>query len=679
MLRTVSLLGAVAIVGFDIVVDLAAPDEPDMTAVRLMVAVTCVGYFLGTFVSAYLRRNADTWILLLVALFTISWLYNSYLSKFSFSITITLFNVLLGCSLAFKDRRLIAWYLSATMLAVVAVLFAIDQPRVNSATMLTALAVTSGLCYFVLGSWLQSQEALQRNDEDLKKTQFLAGVGGWTLDLRANVFQLSDGARALMNLEGKDLNPDLGDALQYYWPESSEALERAIILARTRGERFDLEMRCREWEGGPDWLRVLGEPDEADSGTQLLHGMLQDISHQKRYEADLIEARDTAERALETRSRFLANMSHEIRTPMNGVIGMASLLRDMELSAEQRELVETIHSSGSSLLTILNDILDFSKIDEGRIELEQEPFSVAQCIADVTGLLAIRAGEKHLQLISSIDPGVPEPIRGDSTRLRQILSNLVANAVKFASDGEVSIAVHGRPQGAGNFELEVQVRDTGIGIPADKLDTLFDAFTQADASTTRLYGGTGLGLSISRLLVELMGGRIWVESEQGVGSTFSFTVVLELVSGSPTSAVAQPQPPASEAAPDRGAISVLLAEDNPVNQQVALKMLARLGYRAELAVNGLDAVRAAEQNHFDLIFMDVQMPQMDGLEATKRIRDLATPTRPYIVALTANAMVEDTDIYLGAGMDAHLPKPMKLESLRSALRQFEAGRVFTSS
>jgi PAS domain S-box-containing protein len=601
----------------------------------------------------------------------------------------------------------------------------------------------------------------------------------------------------------EELLEGVRDISRSIYVDSSVRDEFKRLIAQD-GEVRGLEYQVRRKDGSIIWITEHARAVRDETGAVLYYeGFIQDITARKQVEAELRVAKEAAEAASVAKSQFLAVMSHEIRTPMNGVIGMASLLLDSPLTAEQHDYADTIRQSGDALLTIINDILDFSKIESGRLELEHEPFSVRECVEAALDLLAPKAGEKGLDLLYEIAEGVPALVRGDVTRLRQILVNLLNNAVKFTERGEVVLSLRAvAGPDPGRVRLEFAITDTGIGISREAMARLFQSFSQADASTTRRYGGTGLGLVIARRLAEMMGGTMGVESEPGRGSTFRFSMVVETIPnkprpylGSPRLALAgrrllivddnatnrriltrlaqnwgmQPQATASGAEtlallqsgacfdfaildmqmpemdgfmlaqsirklhpaealplvllsslghrdliPDKTLFAalltkptkpaqiiellarlaaretseprpapaapapkghptsqhrILLAEDNSVNQKVALHMLARVGYRADVAANGIEVIEALRRQSYDIIFMDVQMPEMDGLEATKHLRaaPAAAGRRPWIVALTANAMQGDRERCLAVGMDDYITKPIKTPDLAAAI------------
>jgi PAS domain S-box-containing protein len=579
-----------------------------------------------------------------------------------------------------------------------------------------------------------------------------------------------------------------------------------LIAGRQR--TYQIEKRYFHRDGHVVWVRLTVSivRDEHDRPVHFV-SQIEDITERKRLEENLKSARDQALEASRLKSEFLATMSHEIRTPMNGVIGMTALLRDTPLTSVQADYVHTIESSGESLLTIINDILDYSKIEAGRIELEVAPFDLRQCIEDSLDLFAGRALEKKIELVCLMDPGVATHVAGDATRVRQVLVNLLGNALKFTEKGEVVVTVDAEPLGR-QQRVRVSVEDTGIGIPPEGMDRLFKSFSQVDASTTRRFGGTGLGLAISKRLVEIMGGRMWAESVPGKGSTFTFTAVVDtlpapatkpdaaqmpelkerrllvvddnatnrrVISGlaanwgmivreagsarealamleadgrcdvavldmhmpemdgeelaeaiharanhatlplilltslgrqtrSPEFAQALAKPiksgalrsalraglrrqpvsgnsatPFLPAAIDasvgqRFPLRLLVAEDNPVNQRVASLLLQRLGYAATVVANGLEALKAVEEADYDAILMDVEMPELDGCEATRRIRESrGTKTRPWIIALTAGAMQSDRERALKSGMNDFLTKPVRTDALSAALERAHQG------
>ncbi|MFL6233647.1 MAG: ATP-binding protein [Thermoanaerobaculia bacterium] len=385
--------------------------------------------------------------------------------------------------------------------------------------------------------------------------------------------------------------------------------------------------------------------------------------------AALQAAKEEALAASRSKSEFLANMSHEIRTPMTGVIGTTHLLLETPLSALQRDYVETVRASGEALLVLINDILDFSKMESGRMTIERAPFSLRGVIEESLEMVAPLAARQGIAICSDAGEagdGMPRGLVGDLARTRQVLVNLLGNAVKFTPGGGVRVELSVRPLDDGRFEAHFAVADTGIGIPAEELDRLFVPFSQLDGSLARQRGGTGLGLAISRRLVELMGGRIWAESAVGQGSIFHFTIPGEAAAPPPR------RPAVLPGRLDRGLarrhpLSILLAEDHPVSRRVTAGLLAHLGYEADLASHGREVLEALESRSYDVVLMDVQMPELDGLEVTRRIRSQLAGRQPRIIALTAHAMSGDRERCLEAGMDGYLTKPVQIAALEAAL------------
>ena len=483
---------------------------------------------------------------------------------------------------------------------------------------------------------------------------------------------ITDVNRQMEALTGCTRDELIGAPFKSYFTDPERA-EAAIKLVLSEKKVTDYELTACNRDGKQTVVSY-NATTFYDRGRTLqgVFAAARDVTERKRVEAELQQAKAIAESASQTKSDFLASMSHEIRTPMNAIVGIADLLAKTPLSPEQRNYVQIFRRAGDNLLHLVNDILDLSKVEASQLELERTGFSLKDLLEKVREMVVVPADEKGLALVCEIAPDVPTDLVGDPTRLRQVLLNLLGNAIKFTEAGEVALRITPDVDSSVAGALRFTISDTGIGIPDEQLGAVFERFTQADSSTTRKYGGSGLGLTISRRLVELMGGRIWVESSVGKGSVFTFVVPLEIWVGSTRR---MPVPVGTGAEAPLAGLRILLVEDSPDNRTITLAYLRDTPYRVEVAEDGAVAYEKFTAGHYDLVLMDRQMPVMDGLTATRAIRawEQANHRPPTpIVALTAAALKGDQEKCVAAGCTAYLTKPIKQEVLLQAIKEHSA-------
>ncbi|MCR9245201.1 MAG: ATP-binding protein [bacterium] len=498
----------------------------------------------------------------------------------------------------------------------------------------------------------------------LDDSQQMARVGGWSIDLASGDLSWTDQTYRIHDLTPATYRPTVESAIAFYAPQSLPRIQAAIETAAANRQPFDLELELITATGRHIWVNTTGKAVVENGQVKKVLGAFRDITEQRHVAAELKAAKEAAEAASEAKSRFLATMSHEIRTPMNAVLGYASLLGETDLDATQREHLRIIERSSEALLGLINNVLDFAQIEAGRLDVEHIEFDLHRAAGDVLLMLRPKADAKGIDLVLDLGDDVPQKVEGDPVRLGQVLLNLVNNAVKFTNQGGVTLQITTAADG-----IRAEVRDTGIGIPADRVAKIFEEFTQAAPSTHRRYGGTGLGLAICRRLVELMGGRIGATSRLRKGSTFWFQMPLRATQ--PTANAPADEAPTSKIG--GAGCRVLLAEDNKINQHLATAFLKRLDCEVEIVNNGVEAVEAAAKGDYALILMDCLMPEMDGYEAARQIRSREAEgnrERVPIIAVTANARTEDRIRCEAAGMDDYLGKPFRREQLERVIVQW---------
>lgn len=508
------------------------------------------------------------------------------------------------------------------------------------------------------------EDALIKSEVQIKALLNNLPFLAWLKDSEGKFVEIND---SFVKECGKTYDKIIGKTEFDIWPydiAQNYLIDEMQVISSEKQKQSE---EIKNKNGSTAWYETFRKPIYDAQGRLIgTTGFSREITERKIIENELKKAKEAAEEATQAKSQFLASMSHEIRTPLNGIIGMNEILKQTQVNVDQKEYIDIIDFSANNLLTIINDILDFSKIEAGQIELEKTPFNLIKSIDKIIQMVSVKSKDKQIEFHKIISPEVPATVKGDPVRINQILLNLTNNAVKFTEKGSISITVEVLEETQSNLKLMIKVIDTGIGIKEGGKARLFKEFSQVSAYTTRKHGGTGLGLAISKRLTELMQGEIGVESEVGKGSTFWFTILIEKADES----ISESSANLEIVLPFRP-LDILIAEDNLINQKVVKTILENMGHKVVIAQNGIEALDFYNTSHFDIIFMDINMPLMDGVEATKKIRVIEQNNQQQkkmrIIALTANVVKEDVKMYLAAGMNDYITKPFKVSDLQNVL------------
>ncbi len=557
---------------------------------------------------------------------------------------------------------------------------AVDMMKAGAADYITKNKLTTENLNYVLRNIIRLQtiekekkhaeNALRVSEARLGEAQHIARIGNWEIDLVDKKLYWSDEVYRIFNVDKYTYKNSFPNFIKRIYKDDREKVKNAINDG-FEGKKFNTDFRFTLPNGVIKYANSQGYPvmDGDKNGIKLI-GIVQDISDRKTFEEELIKAKDLAEKSVKIKEEFLASMSHEIRTPMNAIIGLSRVLLNTNLSDEQREYLNAIKVSGDHLLVIINDILDYSKIEAGKMSFEEKTFRLDETVKQITEILKTKSDEKGIILQYSLDEGLPGYISGDPVRLNQIMFNLVGNAIKFTENGQIKIVVKLINQTTEAVNIEFAVVDTGIGIPKDKIQSVFESFTQASSNITRKYGGTGLGLAIVKRLVTLQGGSLRVESEVGEGSTFAFQLSFKRANVIPKKINLKDN---EEYYPELKGLRILLVEDNAINQLLAKKVLRDFEFVVDSADNGRIALEMLDNDdNYDIVLMDVHMPEMDGFEATSRIRgheNDAIRNLP-IIAMTASVITSEAIRCIDAGMNDYVPKPFDAKVLYSKIAAF---------